>query len=283
MTVGKSVIPRGWEATRLFSNWASEDTLAVVTKSPISPTSMCMSLWRKTSGQGRIWTCNWKSVTQASTILITLKNSPYHWYSPSFHDSLKKYVQFPANNLVYVILSRWFGARRRHSFLKITVVGIMLPVWLAPLSLWRVSVLTSVSAVVKCHFQWQATCFRWCLQFLWGFFSLSLAAAWLMLLPANCPRTGQAHHAQYPELARVKCPALWWVWNSSYMVFRRQSQRSGDIIERRKESIFLGAGCRGAHVGHRRAWAEEVRQLLLWRSCSYKGVIRMHSTQPFSE
>lgn len=140
MTVGKSVIPRGWEATRLFSNWASEDTLAVVTKSPISPTSMCMSLWRKTSGQGRIWTCNWKSVTQASTILITLKNSPYHWYSPSFHDSLKKYVQFPANNLVYVILSRWFGARRRHSFLKITVVGIMLPVWLAPLSLWRVSV-----------------------------------------------------------------------------------------------------------------------------------------------
>lgn len=123
MTVGKSVTPRGWEVARLFSNWASKERPAVISNSPISPTSIWTSFWRKTSGPGRIWTCTWKSITQASAILITLKKFSPPLIRTSFWWFLKKNVQFPINNLVYIILSRWFGARRSYSFLKIQSLG----------------------------------------------------------------------------------------------------------------------------------------------------------------
>lgn len=55
---------------------------------------------------------------------------------------LKKIVWFLAKNLGYFILSKRLRVRRSHLLvLKTIAAGIMPPVWLAPLSLWRSSTL----------------------------------------------------------------------------------------------------------------------------------------------
>lgn len=110
--------------------------------SPHSPTFICLFSWEKTSGRSRIWRDSWQSVTQAWAILQTLKNPSYPFCSPPFDDSFKKIVWFLAKNLGYFILSKRLRVRRSHLLvLKTTAAGIMPPVWLAPLCLWRSSTL----------------------------------------------------------------------------------------------------------------------------------------------
>lgn len=74
---------------------------------------------------------------------------------------------------------------------------------------------------VRCHFQCHV---MWAgLSVLLGLFSLALAIAYVVLLPANSLKTGQSHLAKYLELARVECSPLQTACNSHYMAFRTEN------------------------------------------------------------
>ena len=110
--------------------------------SPHSPTFICLFSWEKTSGRSRIWRHSWQSVTQAWAILQTLKILPTPSALLLLMILLKKIVWFLAKNLGYFILSKRLRVRRSHLLvLKTIAAGVMPPVWLAPLSLWRSSTL----------------------------------------------------------------------------------------------------------------------------------------------